>query len=71
MCDELDLTRQIRTGEAKLWAPLSAAGMVEPLDRLDPNKTSFDGWEIVLYFMSLSFIIEGEPLSHIILHLRD
>ncbi|TEB35722.1 calcium activated cation channel [Coprinellus micaceus] len=21
----------------------------EPLDRLDPNKTSFDGWEVVLY----------------------
>lgn len=36
--------------------------MREPLDRLDPNKTSFDGWEVVLYFISLSFIIEGEPL---------
>ncbi|KAJ3544692.1 hypothetical protein NMY22_g2688 [Coprinellus aureogranulatus] len=30
----------------------------EPLDRMDPDKTSFDEWEIILYFMSLSFIIE-------------
>lgn len=30
----------------------------EPLDKLDANHLSFDPWEIVLYFMALSFIIE-------------
>lgn len=30
----------------------------EPLDKLDPDQTSFDNWEVVLYVMSLSFVIE-------------
>ncbi|KAL9713203.1 Calcium channel yvc1 [Leucoagaricus gongylophorus] len=30
----------------------------EPLDKIDVNKREFDVWEIILYFMSLSFTLE-------------
>ncbi|KAH7930691.1 hypothetical protein BV22DRAFT_1139072 [Leucogyrophana mollusca] len=31
----------------------------EPLERLDPNHLSLDGWEYVLYIMALAFCIEA------------
>lgn len=30
----------------------------EPLDKLDPNHTTLDEWEFILYFMALAFVIE-------------
>ena len=39
----------------------------EPLERLGVEHQRFDGWEIVLYTMALSFAIEGAPLHHLIL----
>jgi hypothetical protein len=31
----------------------------EPLERLDDAHKGVDGWELILYILSLSFIIEG------------
>ncbi|KAH7887552.1 hypothetical protein F5I97DRAFT_1805205 [Phlebopus sp. FC_14] len=31
----------------------------EPLERLDPNHMSLDGWEYILYIMALAFSFEG------------
>lgn len=31
----------------------------EPLDRLDPLLRHLDIWEIALYFMALTFLVEG------------
>ncbi|KAF9226676.1 hypothetical protein BS17DRAFT_800677 [Gyrodon lividus] len=31
----------------------------EPLERLDPNHMSLDGWEYILYAMALAFCFEG------------
>jgi hypothetical protein len=32
------------------------------LDRLDPNHTVLDVWEMVLYIMALAFSLEGEGI---------
>lgn len=31
----------------------------EPLDKLDPNHSDFDAWEIIMYVLALSFSFEG------------
>jgi len=40
---------------------ISAEGSLvrQPLERLDEAHKSLDEWEIVLYIMALSFLIEG------------
>jgi hypothetical protein len=35
----------------------------EPLDRLDPLRRHLDVWEIVLYFMALTFLFEGASIE--------
>jgi hypothetical protein len=35
----------------------------EPLDRLDPLLGHLDFWEIVLYFMALTFLFEGASIE--------
>jgi hypothetical protein len=32
----------------------------EPLDKIDITHRTFDAWEILLYFMALSFTLEGK-----------
>lgn len=39
----------------------------EPLERLDEAHRSLDSWEIVLYVMSLSFIVENVHKSYVLL----
>lgn len=31
----------------------------EPLDKLDRNHLALDEWELVLYIMAFSFLLEG------------
>lgn len=38
---------------------LSSLSVREPLDKIDVTHSTFDAWEIVLYVMALSFMIEG------------
>jgi hypothetical protein len=35
----------------------------EPLEKLEDNNVEFDIWEIILYVMGLSFVIEGMSLK--------
>jgi hypothetical protein len=35
----------------------------EPLDRLDPLLSHLDFWEIALYFMALTFLVEGASIE--------
>lgn len=35
----------------------------EPLERLGDSHLNFDIWEIILYVMGLSFVIEGKLLN--------
>lgn len=37
----------------------------EPLEKLGPNQSTMDGWEILMYIMALAFTIEGEPPSSV------
>ena len=36
----------------------------EPLERLDEAHKGLDGWELILYVLSLSFIVEGMCSKH-------
>jgi hypothetical protein len=35
----------------------------EPLNRLDPLRSHLDFWEIALYFMALTFLVEGASIE--------
>ena len=35
----------------------------EPLNRLDPLRSHLDFWEIALYFMALTFTLEGASIE--------
>lgn len=35
----------------------------EPLNRLDPSRSLLDFWEIALYFMALTFTLEGASIE--------
>lgn len=32
----------------------------EPLDKIDVRHSTFDAWEVILYVMALSFLLEGK-----------
>ena len=40
---------------------LTGALVREPLDRLDPNHSDLDVFEIIMYVMALAFAFEGRP----------
>ena len=38
----------------------------EPLSRLDPLRSHLDFWEIALYLMALTFLLEGASLNRVV-----
>jgi hypothetical protein len=46
----------------RLWLTINDILVREPLEKLDPDHLFFDYWEVILYTLALSFVLEGLPV---------